>query len=97
MKKNDFIYKHITKLPWILTSLYTLIGASVFFSNRNISYLSQVISIYAFSFVWYLIFQMGDNYAVKYRIRVLHKTPELWEAVKRNKIEELEKMVDGDK
>ena len=80
MSSDDFKYKHVTKLPWIAVSLWTLILARVFSSYPVHDFLDSFVRLFLFGLSWWFLFQFLDERAAKYRRKVLFKTPELKDA-----------------
>lgn len=89
---QNFIYKHITKLGWFVNFVLTLFFAWAFIKYPLNSFLDSVIRLYVFGFIWWFIFSIFDDYAVKYRKKILFKSPEIKREYIKNKIEELNKL-----
>lgn len=93
---QDFIYKHITKLSWFVSFVLTLFFAWIFIRYPLNSFLEYVIRLYIFGFIWWLIFSIVDDYAMKYRKKILLQDPSIWKAYIKDKQEELNKFIKGE-
>ena len=91
-KTEDFIYKHIPKLGYLVNILVTLFFAWGFSEFPSDSFIFFVIRLYVFGFVWWFVFALCDKYTVKYRTKILIRTPELKDTIIRNKINEIEEI-----
>ena len=90
---SNFVYKHITKLPWLVTIPYTLIAAWIIVQNYGDSFLDTVIRLYVFGIVWWFLFQYFDEYvAVKYRKKVLLNNPGIRAEYIKKKMQEIEEL-----
>jgi hypothetical protein len=90
MDLKEFKYKHITKLPWFATIIWTVILAWLFRSFPVNSFLDLFVRLFLFGVSWWFLFQFLDERAARYRRKILFQTPELKSAYIANKLAEWE-------
>lgn len=87
---EDFRYKHIVKLPWFASAIWTAIMAIAFQIYPIESTIYEFMRLFIFGASWWFLFQSIDNWATQYRRKILFKNPELKKAYITNKLSEWE-------
>ena len=90
MASEEFKYKHVTKVPWIATLIWTALLAWIFGLYPMSSFLSSFLRLFLFGVSWWFLFQSLDEIATHYRRRILFKTPELKSAYIASKLADWE-------
>ena len=85
---EDFKYKHVVKIPWVVTFIWTVILAFAFKAYPTDSVFYEIVRLFLFGVSWWFLFQSIDERASEYRRQVLFKNPDLKRAYISNKLAE---------
>jgi len=88
MVSEDFKYKHITKLPWIVVICWTAILTWAFKLIPLTSYFDDFVRLFIFGISWWFLFQIIDERVTEYRRKILFKNPDIKSAYISNKLAE---------
>lgn len=87
---EDFQYRHVTKLPWLVAFLWSLLMACTFHRYPTDSIMQEAGRLFLFGASFVLLVGYLDDWAVRFRRRVLFRNSEVKRVYIEQQIRELE-------